>query len=70
MIKKGIDINKRHHLGWTPLLVAAVNGRYEVVECLLQAGADPNLSDEYINPNRTANEKGMHPLEGNLPDFC
>ncbi|CAH1111358.1 unnamed protein product [Psylliodes chrysocephalus] len=63
LIKKGIDINKRHHLGWTPLLVAAVNGRYEVVECLLQAGADPNLSDEYINPNRTANEKGMHPLE-------
>lgn len=63
LVKKGVDVNKRHHLGWTPLLVAAVNGRYEVAEYLLKMNADPNLSDNYINPNRTANEKGMHPIE-------
>ncbi|CAG9860711.1 unnamed protein product [Phyllotreta striolata] len=63
LVQNGFDVNKRHHLGWTPLLVATVNGRYEVAEYLLKSGADPNLSDNYINPNRTANEKGMHPLE-------
>ncbi|XP_057651338.1 caseinolytic peptidase B protein homolog [Diorhabda carinulata] len=63
LLKKGIDVNKRHNLGWTPLLVATVNGRYEVTEYLLKMNADPNLSDNYVNPNRTANEKGMHPIE-------
>ncbi|XP_072376408.1 mitochondrial disaggregase-like [Diabrotica undecimpunctata] len=63
LVKQGVDINRRHHLGWTPLLVATVNGRYEIVEYLLKNQADPNLSDNYVNPNRTANEKGMHPIE-------
>lgn len=59
-------MNKRHKLGWTALLVATVNGHYEVVEILLKAGADPNLPDSYINANRTATEKGMHPIEGSV----
>lgn len=65
LIKQGADVNKRHTLGWTPLLVAAVNEHYDIVEILLEAGADPNLPDNFINANRTANEKRMHPIEGN-----
>jgi ankyrin repeat protein len=26
---KGIDVNKRHQLGWTPLLVAVINKNIE-----------------------------------------
>lgn len=65
-IKEGADVNARHRLGWTPLLVATVNEHFDIVEALLEAGADPNLSDNYINSTRTAHEKGMHPIEGNL----
>ncbi|CAH1159705.1 unnamed protein product [Phaedon cochleariae] len=63
LIKEGVDVNKRHHLGWTPLLVATINEQHDIVEILLRAGADPNLADNYINANRTAHEKGMHPIE-------
>ncbi|KAJ8919464.1 hypothetical protein NQ315_016564 [Exocentrus adspersus] len=62
-IKEGRDVNKRHPLGWTPLMVATVNEQYEVMELLLNAGADPNAPDNYINANRTANQVGLHPIE-------
>lgn len=31
---------------------------------LLEAGADPNLTDEFSNVYQTAREKHMHSLEG------
>ncbi|KAF5285002.1 hypothetical protein FQR65_LT02314 [Abscondita terminalis] len=58
-----INVNMRHYLGWTPLMVAAVNNRTDVCKALLKSGADPNLVDEYVNSNRTARDKGMHTLE-------
>lgn len=57
-------MNLRHPLGWTPLHVASVNGRLNAVTALLEAGADPNLGDEFINVQRTAVEKGMSPIHG------
>ena len=30
---------------------------------LLDAGADPNLGDEYVNIYHTAREKGVHSLD-------
>ncbi|XP_066245444.1 mitochondrial disaggregase-like isoform X1 [Euwallacea similis] len=63
MIKNGVDVNLRHNLGWTPLMVAAVSGHYDVVKLLLANGANPNLPDNYINPQRTAQEKGLRPIE-------
>ncbi|XP_018579297.1 caseinolytic peptidase B protein homolog [Anoplophora glabripennis] len=62
-IKDGIDVNRRHHLGWTALMVATVNEQYEASELLLKAGADPNIADNFINANRTANKVGLHPIE-------
>ncbi|CAH0561049.1 unnamed protein product [Brassicogethes aeneus] len=60
---ENIDVNIRHPLGWTVLMLAVVNGHYNITEKLLKKGADPNLGDNFVNINRTANEKGMHPIE-------
>ena len=32
--------------GWTALERASFNGHHEVVECLLRAGANPDIQDE------------------------
>lgn len=45
-------------------MVAVVNEHYDVAKILLKAGADPNIGDNYMNANRTAQEKGLHPIEG------
>ncbi|KAK9747134.1 Ankyrin repeats (3 copies) [Popillia japonica] len=60
---KTVDVNIRHQLGWTPLMVAAVNGHTNLCKILLQAGADPNLTDQFSNASRTASDMGLHSLE-------
>lgn len=66
LIKDKNNVNIRHPLGWTPLMVAIVNDKFSVVNLLLKAGADPNLQEEFINIGRTAHEKRIHPIEGKL----
>ena len=44
---KSAVLNYRHALGWTPLMYAAVNDKKFFIESLLQAGANPNLGDDY-----------------------
>ncbi|KAJ3660014.1 hypothetical protein Zmor_011671 [Zophobas morio] len=63
LIKDNVNVNIRHQLGWTPLMVAAVNNQYEAVRLLLEAGADPNLGEEFVSAKRTARDKGLHPIE-------
>ncbi|KAJ9079078.1 hypothetical protein DSO57_1039244 [Entomophthora muscae] len=46
------DINIRHQLGWACIHAAAVKGHYEIVEFLLENGADPNLQDTYRFPSQ------------------
>ncbi|XP_064486483.1 mitochondrial disaggregase-like [Ornithodoros turicata] len=58
-----VDPNCRHPLGWTPLHVAAINGYHECIVALLNAGADIDAGDEFINVYQTAREKNMNSLE-------
>uniref|UniRef100_A0A8C1ZTZ3 Caseinolytic peptidase B protein homolog n=1 Tax=Cyprinus carpio TaxID=7962 RepID=A0A8C1ZTZ3_CYPCA len=64
LLAQGADPNTRHRLGWTPLMVAAMNRQHNVVKVLLEAGADPNLGDDFSSVYEAAREKGVHSLEG------
>lgn len=48
------SVNKcRHTFGWTPLMVAAINGNVDLLKTLLDAGADPNVQDNYYSSRIT-----------------
>ena len=59
-----LDVNLRHPLGWTPLLVAVINNKIDCVRYLLSKGADPNQSDEYTNVQAMAKKLRIHPVQG------
>ncbi|XP_026994645.2 caseinolytic peptidase B protein homolog [Tachysurus fulvidraco] len=63
LLADGVDPNTRHHLGWTALMVASMNGQHNVVKVLLESGADPNLGDDFSSGYGTARGKGIHSLE-------
>ena len=45
LLDGGADINAKHDVdGTTPLLMAAINGQYDVAIRLIERGADPNLA--------------------------
>uniref|UniRef100_A0A4W4EAT8 Clp ATPase C-terminal domain-containing protein n=1 Tax=Electrophorus electricus TaxID=8005 RepID=A0A4W4EAT8_ELEEL len=63
LLADGTDPNTRHRLGWTALMVACMNRHHNVVKVLLEAGADPNLGDEFSSVYGTARDKGVHSLD-------
>uniref|UniRef100_A0A8C4URD0 Mitochondrial disaggregase n=2 Tax=Neoaves TaxID=3078114 RepID=A0A8C4URD0_FALTI len=67
LLLEGTDVNARHKLGWTALMVAAISRNSSVVKILLAANADPNLGDDFSSVYETAKEKGLHSLEGANP---
>nr|CAD7592204.1 unnamed protein product [Timema genevievae] len=60
---EGFDVNQRHPLGWTALHVAAINGKVEALKTLIEAGANVDLGDDFINVYRTSIEKGLHSID-------
>jgi ankyrin repeat protein len=62
-IQQPIDLNARclSH-GWTPLHYAAVNGKLNACQILIQAGVLLNIHAHSIGSSRE-NDKGMTPLE-------
>ncbi|XP_041055123.1 caseinolytic peptidase B protein homolog [Carcharodon carcharias] len=63
LLSTGVPTSFRHKLGWTPLMVAAMNKNHSAVKVLLAAGADPNLGDGFSNVYETSREKHVHSLE-------
>ncbi|XP_069748298.1 mitochondrial disaggregase [Narcine bancroftii] len=63
LLSNGVPSSHRHKLGWTPLMVAAMNKNYSVVKALLEAGTDLDLGDEFRNVYETSREKRIHSLE-------
>ncbi|GFN87524.1 caseinolytic peptidase b protein homolog [Plakobranchus ocellatus] len=62
LIQLGMKVDSRHELGWSALHVAAVNKRSEVVKILLEAGADPNVLDQFSTVTLKSREKQLNAL--------
>lgn len=58
LVEGGIDVNKHGEHGYTPLHVASESGRAEIVEYLLEHGADPFARTEGDLPFTLAKGKG------------
>ncbi|WP_279048458.1 ankyrin repeat domain-containing protein [Cedecea davisae] len=63
-----INVNHTNFLGWTPLLEAIVlndgaEKQQEIVQLLLEHGANPHMTDKYgKTPLELANEKGFREI--------
>jgi ankyrin repeat protein len=47
ILLNGVEIDEKDHRGWTALTYAAHFGHYEIVNQLLDSGANPNLVSSY-----------------------
>mmetsp|Transcript_16754 Transcript_16754/g.47260 ORF Transcript_16754/g.47260 Transcript_16754/m.47260 type:complete len:107 (+) Transcript_16754:1-321(+) len=63
LLKLGADCDQRNRLGWTALHHAACNGNVEIVNELLQAGANWSLKATMyeIDKNREVNLNKAYP---------
>ena len=46
LLSRGIWINSRDSQGWTPVMIAAGNGKVQAVEYMISKGADLGLRDK------------------------
>jgi len=53
-LSQGASVDEKSAYGWTALMFAAWKGHEEVIEILLDAGADPNLVSEWVAKNTQA----------------
>ena len=54
LIKQGEDINCRDHRGMTALMIAAENGRVQIVQLLVKEGANLDFTSEQMRSGYTA----------------
>ena len=47
LLAAGVDVNIHAMNGITPLMVASRQGHIEIVRALLEAGADPDIQDNF-----------------------
>lgn len=72
LIEAGVDVDHVNRLDWTALLEAIIlgdgGGRHQqIVDLLLQAGADPNLADgSGVTPLQHARSRGYREIEQSL----
>jgi len=59
---KGADLKQRNPFGTTPLVLGAAKGTTEIVQILLDAGADPNEPDRRETPLMSAASSGNLPV--------
>lgn len=45
LIENGADIDAQDHKKWTPLMIASMHGNYDVVNCLIDHGANQGVED-------------------------
>lgn len=72
VVQTKINVNHVNNLGWTALLEAIILGKgtqqwQEIVEILVDAGADPNLADaDGVSPLRHAESRGYDEIAKTL----
>jgi ATP-dependent Clp protease ATP-binding subunit ClpB len=57
-----VDVNCRHAMGWSPLLVAAINDWPQIVQLLLDFGADIDIRDEFSNISQISRQLRLNYL--------
>ncbi len=64
LLKKGVDVNGKHPLGWYALHAAVINGHLDVVRMLIEKGADINVKEEYSSATRVASQARVSSFKG------
>jgi len=63
LLDQGVAVDARDQDGRTPLMLAVVQGRLEVVRLLLARGADPNAADNAgRTPLQQATDKNLRDI--------
>lgn len=64
LVKAGVPLNGLDELGHTPLHWAVFGGYTDIVQALLEAGANPNIfSDDGVTPKWRARDFGLVEIE-------